>query len=285
MRFAADWRIERGQPSAWPSDVLWKDSSTSLAISRHPDGQSYRLWICPEFDVDVIPNNRIIVRKNDEVPDCTIDHFLADQVLPRLMAYQGSLVFHAGAVRLGKAAIAFLGESGRGKSTLTASFHQAGFTLLGDDAMVLTWLSGEPQIRAVYPSLRLFPDSLKALTPASNSSPVAHYTSKQAIRVPVDIETEGKSLPVQALFCLAAPLASGPIHIRPLTPAQACIALVESGFALDPTNLAHARQRLEDAARLANRVPCFEIAYPRHYGLLPLVRRAILDKLAALEVA
>ena len=285
-----DWRIEESF-STFPQEasetLRWRDSVTSLSISTVclANEQVFRLRMTPDFAVDVSVNGPIVVRKNIEVPQSTIDHFLADQVIPRLLSHSGSFVFHAGAVRLGGAALLLLGQSGRGKSTLVASFDQAGLALLGDDAMVLSMPGGIPHVKPVYTSLRLYPDSLNALMPeGAAAGPVAHYTDKQ--RIDVDVSSDlGAELPVQALFSIAAPGVGEQIRLRRLATAEACMLLIEGSFALDPSDLDKARRRLDDASALANRVPAFEISYPRDYARLPDVRQAILDQISALEAA
>ena len=54
-------------------------------------------------------------------------HLLLNQIIPRYLATNGRLILHASAVTLenGKT-IAFLGNSGFGKSTLVSSFHRHG---------------------------------------------------------------------------------------------------------------------------------------------------------------
>lgn len=92
----------------------------------------------------------------------TLSHLLLDQVLPRILAQQGRLVLHAGAVQVGDLTIAFIGGSGSGKSTLTASFHAAGHPLLCDDGLVLTHGEGVTFALPTYSSLRLWPNQFPA---------------------------------------------------------------------------------------------------------------------------
>jgi len=215
-----------------------------------------------------------------------INQFLADLVFPRLLSHTGSFVVHAGGVGFGDAAIMLLGNSGRGKSTLAASFARAGLTLLGDDAMIVTSLDATPRVCSVYPSLRLFPDSIEALMPdAVTAGPVARHSTKQRIDVVVAQKSDYWSLPVRGIFSIGEPVNDGRIDLRRLTVAEACMAFVENSFALDPSDTARARERLVNASALAREVPAFEISYPRDYARLPEVRQAILEQVAALEPA
>ena len=58
-----------------------------------------------------------------DIPIETIRHLLLDQVIPRVLGQQGRLVIHASAVTLpNRKTIAFLGNSGQGKSTIASYF-------------------------------------------------------------------------------------------------------------------------------------------------------------------
>ena len=71
-------------------------------------------------------------------PEQALRHILINQVIPRFLAEQGCLVIHASAVQLptGKV-VAFLGNSGFGKSTMAASFLREGGAVLADDCVLL----------------------------------------------------------------------------------------------------------------------------------------------------
>ena len=293
MMMLSGWHVERRAPLSDcvdppPEVIRWQDSASSLSVSQvgAPEDGIYRLRLDSDLVVDVMPDHRIVTRENALFPQKTIDHFLADQVFPRLLAHVGTFVVHAGAVRIDKAALMLMGNSGRGKSTLVASFDRAGFALLGDDAMIVSSLDATPRVRPVYPSLRLFPDSIEALMPgAVTAGPMAHYSTKNRVDVKVAPTPDNMLLPIRALFSIARPAEDGLVAVRRLTLAETCMSLVESSFSLDPSDIARARDRMEQASALASRVPAFEISYPRDYSRLPEVRQAILDQVAALEPA
>ena len=268
--------------------AIWHDEYGPLVISRiDTSGKGgYRLRMGDDIAVDVHPERRIVARFRPEVSRTTVDHFLADQILPRVLASEGQFILHSGAVRMGDGAILLMGPSGRGKSTLVTSFDRAGLSLMGDDAMTISWSNGQAGAKPVYPSLRLLPDSIEALLPDTvTTTSVAYYTAKRRVTVPVADTNGATPLPIQAIFLIAEPIENGKVGLRSLTIAEACMALVESSFALDPTDVIQARGRLADASELARNVPMFEIRYPRDYAQLPEVRAAILAQVAALETA
>lgn len=263
---------------------IWRDGLGLIISLRNESVAShYILNFSDTLVIEVMPDRRRIVTPSTSLglSQLNVDHMLADQVAPRVLAHDGTLVVHAGAFRVGNQAILIIGKSGSGKSTLAASFAGAGYDLLGDDALIISWNDGEAVARAVYPSLRLLPDSLAALLPDSHSTtPVANYGSKRRLSVPVESEGAPGPLPVAATFVLGPPATDGQVHIEPLSVAATCMALVANSFALDPTDPDRAALRLHGASALANKVPAFALSYPHDFARLPEIRTAILATIA-----
>ena len=93
------------------------------------------------------------------VSESTSQHLYLNQVLPLVLSKLGKLVFHASAVEVPGGAVAFAAESGRGKSTLAASFAVNGFRFLTDDGLVLEPVADGYQVQPSHPSIRLWEDS------------------------------------------------------------------------------------------------------------------------------
>lgn len=281
------WRVKRATSLATLSDsdsesLLWNDPDGCLSVSSLNQGSANRLRFRQDsrFCVDLFTDKRLIVSATDDVSSETIDHFIADQVIPRAMAGEGQHIIHSAAICHADRAILVMGASGRGKSTLATSFHIAGDAIIGDDAIVVSWRADLPFAMAVYRSLRLLPDSIEALLPtAIETDPVADYTSKRRVHVFDEKVNSGRPLPIAAIFVLAEPQAADCPSIRDMSTAEACMALVENAFALDPTNTSQARERLEKASVLARSIPFFAIDFPRDYASLPAVRAAMLERL------
>ncbi len=286
-----DWTVRQcgldQQPAERPKNPIWTDEHGSLVLSRVDNGRNgrYRLELADQMSVDICFDELLVCDHSvrSSVPEPAREHFLIDQVLPRILGQQGKLVLHAAAVRVGDQTILLLGKSGSGKSTLAASFHSAGYALLGDDALVVDWTTTTAGVRAVYPSLRLFPDSIEALfMDGFATASVAHYTPKRRVSVPLKNGGETGALPIRALFVLCPPSQNSAVLVKRKTVAQTCMALVENSFVLDPTDTDRAPGRLHAASRLASEVPAFDLCYPRAYSSLPDVRAAILDSLDGL---
>lgn len=283
-----EWHVaRRGTPAerfgSATEKTIWRDEGGSLAIKYVGSGETgfFRLCCENEICVDLLPGHRLGVSAAEDASPQTIDHFLADQVIPRAMAQAGMFILHAGGVQIDKSAILFVGSSGIGKSTLTASFNIAGAVLMGDDAMVLSSHGAQFGAQPVYPSLRLLPDSIKALLPENvATTAVTHSSLKQRIDVSFCSTGLDGPLPIGAIFKLAEPSSDGEIHIRPLSIAESCMAYVENSFLLDPTDMHRVRDKLVMASSLARHIPAFALSYPRDYDRLTEVRNLILDHLA-----
>ena len=214
-----------------------------------------------------------------ECSTATLEHVWADILLPGILDHQGSLVLHAGAVVVDGLAALLVGESGRGKSTLTASFFTEGHTVLSDDGIIVTDTGNGTSVEAVYPGIRLLPGTLSDLfaSPVPTTD-VAHYATKR--RIVPDARMSSAGFPVAAVFFLSEPSGAGSVSVAPMSGAEACIGLVSKSFALDPSDKDRARGRIKQASRVASTLPAYALSYPRKISYLPKVRDAIIGALA-----
>lgn len=255
---------------------LWTDRAGGCTIGRLSGSGAFALDFWGLAVIVVYPATRRgeFHLPAGEAPEDTLWHLWNDQVIPRLLDLEGYLVLHAGGVRLGAGAIAALGPSGRGKSTLVASLASDEQPLLNDDSLVVMRDGAGFAVAPTYAGVRLLPDALARLAPdLSATSPVSHYAPKR--RLPLDEAMSADPAPLIALFFLDAPAEDGRIAVGPVAPAEACMEIVAQSFALDPTDLARAALRLGQAADLAARVPAFRLRYPHDFDRLPEVHDAL----------
>lgn len=208
---------------------------------------------------------------NTALPPETRDHIWHDHILPRRLAHDGALVLHAGGVVVDGRALAVMADTGRGKSTLTASLHAAGHPILGDDALIVEAAGSgmPPQVRAVYPSLRLNPDSASRFFPGVEGRPMAHWSPKR--HLPLGPTAPEAPLALLVVLGEATPV----ITTRRLSPAKATMRIVANSFAQEPGDRARARDRMRAAGSLAAAVPVWEMNYPRDYASLAEVHATI----------
>ena len=219
------------------------------------------------------------------VTSATVEHLYLNQGLPLALSRQGKLVLHGSAVDIGGLGVAFLGESGRGKSTLAASFATEGTRFLTDDGLLLEWVGDACMIIPSHPSIRLWQDSEEALMHAdAATAPAVSFTAKSRFLAGQGIPFCDESRPLQRVFFLGEGEAETPV-IEPLRPAEALIELVKNSFLLDIEARDMLVRHFDDLTRLAALPIYFRLDYPRDYGTLPAVRDAIVQQVLDLRQA
>jgi hypothetical protein len=220
-----------------------------------------------------------LIGAHPETDQDTVDHLVDDHVAPRIIAAGGDLVLHGSACAIGGEIAAFIGQTGAGKSTLAASFHADGYRLLGDDAIVISEVDSVLQGEPVYPSLRLYRESINQVFRKSMSTSAMAFYSEKLHVSPDDLGGAASScLPLGAIYILTE--GDTGVALDRISPADACMALVENSFALDPQDPAAAAQRMAQAARVAAAIPCYELSYPYDFGLLGEARAQVIASLA-----
>jgi hypothetical protein len=210
------------------------------------------------------------------IPDTTIRHLLLDQVLPLALSHQGRFALHASAVALGSIAVGFAAQSGSGKSTLAASLAGHGAEMLSDDCLMAEEEGGEWRVLPYYAGVRLWPDNVQALgMGGSPATEVAHYTAKLRLGEEAGLPFRRTPTALQALFFLSEDGAD--ISIRPLSPREAFVALVEASFTLGVHDAPVLQRQFETIGRIVDAVPCHILCYPYSYDVLPRVREALFD--------
>jgi hypothetical protein len=140
-----------------------------------------------------------------------VDHHLTDeQIAPDMMGaamsiiliQRGNLVLHASAVSDGQSAIAFLGHSGYGKSTLAAAFREAGYGWITDDVLAITPATSNPYVTSSFPNGKLLPDTAAALGYGENDlKPL--YENAAKLTYQADEYFVRDRLPLKKIYLLA----------------------------------------------------------------------------------
>jgi len=201
----------------------------------------------------------------------TIEHLHLNQVLPLALSRQFKLVLHGGAVDINGCAAAFLGVSGRGKSTLTAAFARGGYRFLTDDGLQLEVNEGQYFAKPSHPSIRLWDDSRHQLMPPSvEKAPAVDYTPKARLLAGAEVPHCNQSLPLQAIYFLGEGNTNA-VSIEAISARDAVVELVRHSFLLDIEEREMLRHHFSQLIDLAKKPLFFQLDYPRQYNLLPEV--------------
>lgn len=261
----------------------WRTPQGRLLCRCSCRDADYLLSFPQQADFHIEAGGRIACLPAPGAAQGLLRHLLLNQVLPRYLAHTGEQLLHASAVTLANGTtVAFAGESGYGKSTLASYCHLQGAQFIDDDCILLR--SGEAGLRIVggVPTLRLYPDSLRALghNPAG-FTPYAHRTDKLQLSL-AGRQTHRSTPPIlQALFLLGAPgeaPASGAVTVTPAGGQAALMSLVRGAFNLNPSDKDTLRQMFQRRAQiLAAGLPVYHLNFPRTHRALPRVLQALLD--------
>jgi hypothetical protein len=204
--------------------------------------------------------------------------YLLGPVMSFALVKLGMEPLHATAVVNDGRAIAFIGNSGYGKSTLASGCLRAGFTLLTDDLLAI---ARDERGLIGYPGparIKLFPNIAEQTFVSNFSAETMNQgTSKQVLplspsqgtRVPVPLDC------IYMLNCPEEP-AQGAISIRPLTFDQACVALVANTFNTIIQSRKRQAQQFRATTEWASNLSVCALDYPRDLSVLSEVVAAIM---------
>jgi hypothetical protein len=234
-------------------------------------------------DFEVSGDGTIVVAYPAEtVDDVTVEHLYINQVMPLALSRQGRPSFHASVVTVPGGAVAFLGKTGMGKSTLAASFALGEGEFLSDDSLLIEESDDGCLALSTHASLRLWDDSVDALVDERIKQAAAiSYSTKVRLLAGNALSHREEPLLLLAAFLLEWGGASE-ITIRTLTGAERQMAWVNNSFLLDIEDQLLLAQHFGWTHRIAQAIPTFALDYPRDYGMLPHVRDVVRKHVATL---
>ncbi len=128
--------------------------------------------------------------------------FLLGSAFGALLHQRNLLPLHANAVEIDGRAIAFMGHSGAGKSTMAAWFLDRGHRILADDVCVVTFdPSGRPLAHAGIPRLRLWREAIEATGRAAEDYELS-FDDAEKYNVPTPRGQSIGALPLHHIYLL-----------------------------------------------------------------------------------
>jgi hypothetical protein len=195
-----------------------------------------------------------------------IQFYLVGMVMSIVLYQRGFLVLHASAVETDQGAIAFLGESGQGKSSTAALFQHYGYRVLTDDVAPVSFEAWGPLLTPGLPQIKLDRAIAEAL--GHKFDDLAHLhpaQTKRGYRFGHQAPAfANRPLPLRRLYVLA----DGPeFRTERLSPAEGVMQLIRHSR---PTTLfqsggpAHFLQ----CSNLANQCEIYRLERPRDLSRL-----------------
>ncbi len=127
-------------------------------------GEMATLLRFPEFgDFFMVGGRKIWASPKAGGPVNTFTSYLCSLAIANILFQRGCFILHASAVALPTGATIFLGDSGAGKTTLTAAFAKVPLPILSEDVTVIEYRGDVPYVLPGIPYLKLGPKTTKLL--------------------------------------------------------------------------------------------------------------------------
>lgn len=222
----------------------------------------------------LVSDGRSIVLEpaDDAVPEA-LRQFVLGRGFRLLLHQRGYVVLHASTAIIDGEAVAFLGESGQGKSTTAAGFYGEGYPVLADDVTPV-----EPETAEVLPGfqqVKLDREAAASVGTDLDSTNASNF-SRRYYRVPS--EFDGDPVPLGCIYLLS----DGPeIRIESVPPSGRPYHLMRSSAsAYRSIDDDAVEADLEDCVRLSSKVPVKRLERPRSFESLPDLVTAVETDLA-----
>jgi hypothetical protein len=266
-----------------PNEV-WRFPDNSLGCEIFRESETYRMRFPGLAD--------FIAHRDTGQVECipvqglnqtTLQHLYLNQVMPAVLSLLHRPVFHASCVVMDGAAIAFIGNSGQGKSTLATHLALQGSPLLTDDGLELEWAAEGYLALPSHPAIRLWDDSrTRLLPPNAVALPAVQHSSKNRFASDGLFPFSEQPTLLRRGFFLGDGSAQS-IEIKRLTPQNAHIAWLQYLPMLDTHDRARIASQFEQIRRLVEMGISYTLDYPRDYSRLPELASALRKHLAIAE--
>lgn len=300
ITLASEWDIHAPASTAEPHiSLLEADEQFFQALDRRPalrslpfyyqrlpDGSLYLHWR-DQFEFHISPDSRTIhARAFPGVPEESLQVYLLGQVISFALIGLGIESLHASTIVINGAAVAIIGDSGYGKSSLAGAFVRAGFKLLSDDLLVLeasgsgfTAFPGLPRLK-LYDVManRFITDRCGGVAMNQDHSPKRIY--------PMEQDWHRSPAPLAAFYSLVEPrLTANLLNVRmdTLTEREAFLEITKNSFNVAMREIGRLEKHMSWARDIANVVPVRRLAYPRKVEMFEPVISAVVKDLKTLS--
>jgi len=286
---AADVELFEGSRLQFTSIAAQIELNHSDWIHHHElaDGRSFiRYEGLFEFVVEPL-GNRIFYRFLTTVSMESFQTYVLGRVFSFALVKMGYEPLHAATVVVDDRAVAFLGASTFGKSSLATCFVASGFPLLTDDTLRLEERDGHFVAFPGPPRLRLLPKIARLYLGGTSNGVVMNPREKDA-RAPKLIfclsstQSYARVAPLGAIYVVTAPRKvhrKQRIAISSLTPLQALMNVVSFTHNDGLTGSDRLTRQLDAARHLIELVTIRSLSYPRILASLDEVKDAVLEDL------
>ena len=254
-----DVRVELGDvPSPSGTEEIWRTriDGATVTVDRHGDAAlTIRFGDEASFRID--PGTRVVTcaprRGADRV---RWERFLLDTVLWSTALVHGRIALHAAAVADGDGAIAVVGGTGGGKTSVALALLRRGGALVSDDVLVV---SSEPHAVIAHPAPPVMNVDVAADPElrASVGRVLGTFGEEHWLDVSPSVQTV---VPLRAVVVLTRSSRASRAYAK--SPRDALLTLEAHSVSLPGLPRLHVRRRFDVLADVAARVPVLDLRVP-----------------------
>lgn len=251
--------LENIHLSSFNSDRYWIPWTEEIGAWVDGKGRNVDIVISEDFDEDEV--------------ESSLANFMTAVVMGACFNLQGSVAIHANAVALINVAAAFVGYSGRGKSTLTAYCVSRDARFVTDDVLSVDSFN---KVNIGYPRVKLYPHTGESLgvDTSEDSDYKIHYHPQQLGGV-----IQQQPIPLGVIYLLED--SSDRIYSEQISSSQAVFDLLTHSYYA--SQLIHHNPALLDTyVQLVTQTPVKKLFYPRKMAMLPKVYDFLLKEIEQL---
>lgn len=226
----------------------------------------------------------IVVESHVGVEERLVHLPLLGTVFAVLLHQREILVLHASAVAINGSVIAFVGDKGQGKSTMSATLYARGHQLLTDDLVALDLsTSTQALVFPGFPQFKLWPDAVASIGGDPEKLPELFSGYKKRARRAEERFAE-RSLPIE---CICVLCSGSEVALNKLAPSEGMIKLIANSYVnrygsqllQGDVGARHFKQ----CANLASRIYIYNLERPRDLNLLPDIAQLLEEHMAKLS--
>lgn len=270
--FGLRLRSDIALPELIAAELDFGEPDVSIRSAKLPPMEGERFdgfAAIPAGAIINVPNAaRYLIRGGSEIivdadPDGSERHlrlYLLGSALGALLHQRNLLPLHANSIEIAGRAVAFMGHSGAGKSTMAAWFYDQGFEILADDVCVVTIGEGATMAQPGIPRLRMWRDALEASGRSAEAYELS-FDDAEKYNVPTRTPVSPAAIQLGAVYLLKKleADASKPL-IEPLRGIDALEALVANTYRGAYVRLfGGTKAHLASCMALAKSVPVFAV--------------------------
>jgi hypothetical protein len=204
-----------------------------------------------------------------------IRRYIIGTAMAILLYQRGNLVLHASSVNINDHAVAFLGFSGTGKSSIAAALHTRGYGILADDVSVIKLIDEKPVVIPGFPQVKLSLESAEAIgCDIDTSMLLDNVDDKYGYRL--NHGFTNTPLPLQRIYVLEENLSAG---IELMTQQTAMIKFVSCSIPTLWTQLRDSNHFLQ-CVNLAKLIPTYALKRDSKIQTLPAFADIVVEHLS-----